>query len=102
MDRIGSVFLVGKGYVIYLSQFFSEEQLKQIFSKLKQIPSEKGKQEYLNSIFASIPDPARITLGYCQELKKHLTYAECKMCSNSKNFKNIPQWKSCIESNIRR
>lgn len=102
MDRIGRVRLAGKGFVIDLDQHFSKEQIKQILAELKQIPSDTGKQEYLKKLFASIPDPAKTTFGYCQELKKHLTQQDCIQCSKTKNFKNIPQWESCIESNIRR
>lgn len=102
MGGIGRVRLVGKGFVIDLTQHFSSDEIQQILSELRQIPSESGKQEYLKKLFASIPDPARTTFGYCQEMKKHLTHNECVRCSRRKGFKNIPQWESCIEVNIRR
>lgn len=102
MDRIGRVRLAGKGFVIDLNQHFAPDKIKQILEELRQIPSDASKQEYLKKLFASIPDPAKTTFGYCQELNKHLTHNECAECSKKKGFKNIPQWESCIESNIRR
>lgn len=102
MDRIGRVRFVGKGFVIDLNQYFDENKIRQILSELKQIPSEKGRQEYLKKLFFSIPEPIRRTFGYCQELKMHLTHQQCVQCSKKKGFKNIPQWESCIETNIRR
>ena len=102
MDGLGRVRLTGKGFNIDLSQYFSPERIKQILAELKSAGTPHAKDEYLKKLFAEIPDAAKSCFGFCQSLKKHVKHEECVECSKTKGFKNIPEWETCISTNIRR
>jgi hypothetical protein len=69
--------------------------------KLAQM-SDEAKKNYFKELYFKLPEPVRRWAGFCNDINKHVTHRECRLCgTHTKKYKTLEQLEACKQQYIK-